>query len=369
MEDKFYWLALNLVPGIKSVSLKRLYEAFGDAKDIFKTQVSHLRQIQGISDKLAERISSFDIEGKVKREIDIMATQGISFLTFREKAYPELLKHIYDPPVVLYIKGGFSLYDNISIAVVGSRSPTLYGKTVAQNLAAKLAASSVTVVSGMARGIDTMAHRGAIRANGRTIAVLGSSLDCIYPSENKGLANKIQSNGAVISEFPMGTGPFKYNFPIRNRIISGLSLGTLVVEAGERSGALITARLALEQGREVFAVPGPINSWASKGSNGLIKQGAKLVEDIEDILTELPHFVKSALCNGHQTKNNNNQDKSGLKDNGENMILKNFDKEPLHIDVLIKKTGIPANRLLPVLLKLEIQGMVKQLPGNIFIKL
>ncbi len=369
MDDRFLWLALNLIPGIRSATGLKLYEAFGSLEKIFRASVSELKEIERFGSELPNRIADMDIETVLQRERERMALHEVDFITFKDKGYPQLLRYTFDPPLVLYIKGSLSEHDNIGIAIVGSRRPTSYGKHVAQELAAKLAGCGITIVSGMARGIDTMAHRGALKNKGRTIAVLGSGLDYVYPPENKPLMDKIISNGAVISEFPMGTAPFKQNFPIRNRIISGLTLGTLVVEAGERSGALITSRLALEQGREVFAIPGPINSWASKGTNGLIKQGAKLVEDIDDIIEELGPHLKSVISKEGQKDRNPETDKSNLVNNGVDSILKSLGDGPVHINTLIKMTGIQAKEILSELIRMEMEGIIKQLPGNVYIKI
>jgi DNA processing protein len=234
---------------------------------------------------------------------------------------------------------------------------------VAQGISTKLAKRGLTIVSGMARGIDTKAHRGALNGHGRTIAVMGSGLDRVYPPENKSLMEAISDNGAIISEFPMGTQPLKQNFPLRNRIISGMTLGTLVVEAGNVSGALITARLALDQGREVFAIPGPINSWASKGTNRLIKQGAKLVEDVEDIFEELGPHLGPLVFNADQIKEK--QNKGGEEDDP---VLSILIDDPMHIDVLIEKTGFTIPKMVTRLIQLEMEGIIRKLPGNMYTK-
>ena len=364
MDTRDSWLVLNLIPGVGSCLGRRLYRLFGSVDQIFKTPINELYKIEGIGPELAKRISSFDPEKQLKKEKELMGLHGIDFLTIDDPDYPESLHHIFDPPLVLYIKGHFLSYDKISLAVVGSRRPTLYGKSVAQDIAKKLAAKGLTIISGMARGIDTKAHRGALAGHGRTIAVLGSGLDRVYPPENKSLMDAISVNGAVISEFPMGTEPYKQNFPLRNRIISGMTLGTLVIEAGAVSGALITARLALDQGREVFAVPGPINSWASKGTNGLIKQGAKLVEDEEDIFEELMPHLGPLILMGKNT-----EDVAITEDYGNDPILSILMDNPVHVDVLIKKTGIPASQVVSKLIQLEMEGIIRKLPGNMYSKI
>ncbi|MBN2373406.1 DNA-processing protein DprA [bacterium] len=366
MDTRLSYLSLNLVPGIGSVLGRRLKDAFGSADRIFKTSADELSRIEGVGPELSGRIASFDLVKALNTEQESLARHGLDFITLDDPGYPESLKSIFDPPLVLYIKGSLRPEHKISLAIVGSRRSTIYGKSMARDLAAKLAGHGITIISGMARGIDTMAHRGALQARGSTIAVMGSGLDIIYPPENKSLMDAIASSGAVISEFPLGTAPFKQNFPLRNRIISGMTLGTLVVEAGEISGALITARLALEQGREVFAVPGPINSWASKGTNGLIKQGAKLVEDVEDIFEELGPHLGPVLFKNLNGKGLDIKDLPSRADTNLDPILKELIDGPAHIDSLIEKTGMPAQELLSRLIKLEMEGIIRQLPGNIY---
>jgi DNA processing protein len=364
MDIRNSWLALNLIPGVGSCLGRKLYQLFGSVDKICNVSANELCRIEGIGSELANRISSFDPEKQLKKEKELMSLHGVDFLTFEDFEYPESLRNIFDPPLVLYYKGCILSEDKISLAIVGSRRPTFYGKSVAQDIATKLVSCGLTIVSGMARGIDTKAHRGALNNHGRTIAVLGSGLDCIYPPENRSLMETIANNGAVISEFPMSTKPLKQNFPLRNRIISGLTLGTLVVEAGDISGALITARLALDQGREVFAVPGPINSWASKGTNRLIKQGAKLVENVEDIFEELgPHLGPLIFKNKQAEKRPIKNDKEG------DPILSILIDDPMHIDVLIQKTGISFQNMVSRLIQLEMKGIIRKLPGNSYTKI
>jgi DNA processing protein len=277
--------------------------------------------------------------------------------------FPALLKKIYDPPVVLFVKGEFQAHDETAIAVVGTRAPTEYGKLTAERLTAALVNRGMTIVSGLARGIDTIAHQTALKSGGRTVAVLGSGLDMIYPPENRRLAQEITPHGVIISEYFFGAKPDASNFPRRNRIISGLAPGTLVIEAGETSGALITASAALEQGREVFAVPGSILSPKSLGPNRLIQDGAKLVTSVDDILAELPPqldmFSKTPAVASpaiHLTEN-------------EQKVLNLLSHEPVHIDQLARQTSMPASQLLAILLDLEFKYALKQLPGKFFIKL
>ena len=295
-----------------------------------------------------------------------------------DKEYPASLKLISVPPLVLYVCGEILPQDCFSIAIVGSRLASLYGIKTAERLSRELSCRGWTIISGMARGIDTAAHKGALKSGGRTIAVLGCGLDIIYPSENKKLRNEIMLQGAIISEFPLGTPPEKFNFPIRNRIISGFSLGTIVVEAAKRSGALITANYALEQGKEIFAVPGHINSSTSQGTHQILKEGAKLVENADDILEELQPIIKS-----HLKKLKQKQAKDSLKItedsshkglmprlNAEEEKIYNFlsSYEAKYIDEISKELNFPPFRVLTILSMLELKKLVKRLPGQRFCK-
>lgn len=290
-------------------------------------------------------------------------------LSFNDADYPRNLKYIYDPPQSIYIKGEITPEDNIAIAVVGSRYASYYGLRNAEHFSFELAARGITIISGLARGVDSAAHRGALKAKGRTIAVLGSGLKVIYPPENRKLAEEITRNGAVISEFPLDTPPHRQNFPRRNRIISGLSLGVLVVEAAKRSGALITAYLALEQGREVFALPGRIDSFTSQGTNDLIKQGAKLVETIEDIVEELEPFQPSP--NKSEQTRLNETDAQMLKPRmspQEEQVYSCLSGEPIHIDMVMQEVTLSYGKLLTSLLKLEHKRLARELPGKMFVR-
>ena len=284
MEDREYLIALNMVEGLGSIRITKLLNGFNSAEDIFRSGESRLQSIAGIGRELSLRIRSFNIKA-LKEELELSKKENIKIISILDEDYPEDLKNIPDAPIILYVKG---VLDNsgLNIAVIGSRKASSYGLLTAERLSGQLASLGVTIISGMARGIDSAAHKGALKAGGRTVAVLGSGLLNIYPPENVELAKQITGNGAVISEFPLKTSPLRENFPRRNRIISGLSKGVIVVEAALRSGALITADLALDQGRDVFAVPGEVGSPTSCGTNYLIKQGAKLVDSAEDILEE-----------------------------------------------------------------------------------
>ncbi|MDP8253716.1 MAG: DNA-processing protein DprA [Candidatus Kaelpia aquatica] len=284
MEDKEYLIALNMIEGLGSIRITKLLNGFNRAEDIFQSSENQLQSIAGIGRELSLRIKSFNIKA-LKEELELCVRKNITIVSILDKDYPEDLKNIPDAPIVLYVKG---VLDNLgfNVAVIGSRKASPYGLSTAKRLSGQLASLGVTVISGMARGIDSAAHKGALEVGGRTVAALGSGLLNIYPPENIELAKQISKNGAVISEFPLRTAPLRENFPRRNRIISGLSKGVIVVEAALRSGALITADLALDQGRDIFAVPGEVDSPTSCGTNYLIKQGAKLIDSAEDVLEE-----------------------------------------------------------------------------------
>src|SRR5262245_4202207 len=293
-EETLQFLILASVEGLGCRSIHRLLSFYGQPRGILHAPIAEL-VAQGLPEVVARTLLSETRRLHAEAELRNCLQKGIEVLTLADPAYPKLLREIFDPPVVLYCKGEIDCLSLSCISIVGSRRATPYGVNVAEKLARDLASRGLAVCSGLARGIDTAAHRGALDAKGKTVAVLGSGLNHIYPRENKKLALQVEANGCLVSEFPMGTSPSPQNFPIRNRIISGLSLGTCLVEAAEFSGSLITGRLALEQNREVFAVPGNITSKTSFGPNLWIKQGAKLVQDWQDIVEELPRSVKEAI--------------------------------------------------------------------------
>jgi DNA processing protein len=353
-----HWLALKLVRGVGNVTYRELLERFGTPQAVLTAPAAVLADA-GIHPEVARAIATFDQWRTVETELRNIARSGVRLVTRTEDEYPVNLTHLHDPPPFLYVRGSFVPGDRIAIAIVGSRFASAYGRGVAHDLARGLAEKGVTIVSGLARGIDAEAHRAALAAGGRTIAVLGSGLDVIYPSEHRALAAEIPASGAVISEFPLGSKPDAVHFPYRNRVISGLTLGTVVVEAAENSGSLITARCALEQNREVFAVPGNITASRSRGPHRLIKDGAKLVEGREDILSEIapslapPHLTQPAAP-------------ALTLEPHEALLVELFDNDPLHVDVLIARSGLTAARVLEVLLGLELKGVVTQLPGTHF---
>ncbi|HEY7535968.1 MAG TPA: DNA-processing protein DprA, partial [Thermodesulfobacteriota bacterium] len=282
-----YWIALSMIQGVGEVLYRNLLAKFNNPKNVFEASVNEIEKVDGIGEKTAKAIKDFQDWKKADEELSKIQKSDFKLLLLNDSSYPSNLFNIYNPPPFLYIKGGIIPQDCIAIAIVGTRTPDRYGRLVTELLAEELAVRGVTIVSGMARGIDSIAHMSALKKGGRTIAVLGSGLDVIYPSENKKLYEEISNRGAVISEFPLSTPPESTNFPKRNRVISGLSLGVAIIQASDKSDSLITASLALEQNREVFAVPGNIGTKLSKGTNKLIKEGAKLVESVEDILSEI----------------------------------------------------------------------------------
>jgi DNA processing protein len=366
MDERAWWLALHLVPGVGRITFKKLVEYFGHPRHVMQATAGQLMRVAGIGPKIAQAITGFQAARAVERELRIARTAGCQLVIQDDDGYPPLLKTIEDPPPVLYVKGDLGDLMAPGIAVVGSRRPSTYGKVVAEQLTRGLAECGVTVVSGLARGIDSVAHLNTLESGGRTVAILGCGLSYMYPPENRQLAERISQQGAVLSEFPMTTKPDRLNFPLRNRTISGLSLGTVVVEAGERSGALITAQWALEQGREVFAVPGNVTAPTSRGTNRLIKMGAKLVEGVDDILEELPQYalgrkrerapVQEELCQADSTPD-------------ERRLVELLDPvEARHIDWIIEYAHLPTSQVSSLLLKLELEGKVTQLPGKLFLR-
>ncbi|MBN2178192.1 MAG: DNA-processing protein DprA [Deltaproteobacteria bacterium] len=365
-----YWLALKFIEDIGNVTYIHLIDAFGSPRDVFDAPVDTLTKVPRITKKIASAIKGFDNWEKVESEYSLAEKSGVTILPSQSPFFPRSLLNIYDYPPLLYVKGTL-LEEDIYIAVVGSRIASTYGKFTTERLCRELAFKGITTVSGMARGIDSSAHRGSLSGNGRTVAVLGSGIDVIYPPENKDLYEKIAENGAVITEFPFSTLPKGPHFPARNRIISGMSLGVVVVEANEKSGSLITARTALEQGREVFAVPGSIDSPGTKGTHKLIRDGAKLIENVYDILEEvLPQIEgKTDSPPSADSAESGPVSRSDYDDLGkmEREILDLMEKKSQQIDSIITKSGRSADDILNTLLSLELKGYIEQLPGKHFI--
>jgi DNA processing protein len=365
-EKWFPWFALKSIPGIGNILFKRLIHRFSSPERVFAAPIHELNRIKGISESLAFRIISSKFEETIKKEIDQVIEKGFHIITFSDTDYPPLLRDIPDPPPYLYVAGKLPP-QSYNLAVVGSRNPTAYGISATKRLSENLAILGFTIVSGMARGIDSAAHEGALLGKGNTIAILGSGLGKIYPPENRKLFDQISENGAVVSEFSIQSPPEAHHFPIRNRIISGMSLGTVVVEAAKKSGSLITARLAAEQNREVFAVPGSIHSFKSCGTNSLIKQGAKLVEHVQDILEELSPQIKENLeCISNNAYLDNRMKVLPKLNPDEQMVLNHLENYPVHVDELVRKTSIAPGKVLSILLKFELEGIAEQLPGKCF---
>ncbi len=370
-EEEMHWLALRLVPGLGTRVALRLVEALGSALDVFRASSTELEAL-GVSSHVVRNIAAGTVYEEAIREAERARQLGISFLTFRSSDYPQLLKEIFDPPLLLYAQGNIDLLKSPGLAIVGARKPTAYGRAITGRLASDLANRGLTIVSGLARGIDSTAHRGALDAGGKTIGVLGSGIDVVYPAESKKLFAEIAEKGLLLSEFTVGSFPAPQNFPIRNRIISGLSLGVVIVEAAQYSGSLITARLAMEQNREVFAVPGSLTNRFSWGPHILIKQGAKLVQDWRDIVEELPAKVRQELSSPQDATES--ADKASLSAESLSAPGKAiYDllkvDEPVHIDeVLDALPQFSSSLILANLLDLEFRSLVRQLPGKNFVK-
>ncbi len=360
-ENLRYWVALNLLFAEHLHSLYKLSRSFPSLLEVFQAPKRDLVAL-GIDAKVAEALLSVQLLEKAEEEIARLKKMGCAVLTMADDAYPEYLREISDPPVVLYYAGDLSVLRLPAVAIVGSRKPTPYGRAVAEKLAADLSGRGMVIVSGMARGVDSISHWGALN-EGKTAAVLGSGLDVIYPKENKRLFQKIQDSGLVVTEYALKSPPLARHFPLRNRIISGLVLAVIVVEAAERSGSLITARLGLEFNREVLAVPGNITSPLSKGTNLLIKMGAKLVETWEDVVEELPSFLRESLLERGADKE---KDLSAL-DPKERQIYEYLCPDTLtHVDTLVEWSGLSVSEILSYLLSLELKGLVNQSPGKNF---
>lgn len=353
MNEKRYWVGFNLVKGIGAVRLQGLRDHFGDLALAWQAPAEAL-QAAGLSTKLAERViqvrSGVDLDNYLER----VNKQGIEILTWDDVLYPPRLKEIDQPPPVLYFRGVLIPEDTWAVAVVGTRRVSAYGRQVAEDIGSFLAANGVTVVSGLARGVDAIAHQSALKAGGRTIAVLGCGVDRIYPPEHTQLAGRIMANGAILSDYAMGTPPDASNFPPRNRIISGLSMATVIVEAGETSGALITAQFAIDQGREVFAVPGNILAPQSKGTNKLIAQGAHPLLSVQDLLD---------ILNLTRVTEQRQSRRVLPVDETESKLMSVLTQEPLHMDEIRIQTGLPIERVSATLVMMELKGLVRQVGG------
>jgi len=366
MTSKEAFIALNLIEHVGPVRVRQLLDHFGDAPSILRASKPQLLQVRGIGEDTANAIcgweSGVDLSGELKR----IAEFGCHVLTQADAEYPELLRQIYDPPIVLYVKGTLTAQDKNAVALVGSRQTTSYGTETARKFAYQLAYIGVTVVSGGARGIDTAAHQGALAGKGRTVAVLGTGINIVFPPENAELFERIAASGAIITQFPFNRPADKQSFPIRNRIVAGMTLGTVVVEANLTSGALITANLATDYGRQVFAVPGRVDSPRSKGCHDLIKKGAKLCEGADDILSEFEYLFPASNKPASPAETGVLPALS-LSEN-ETKILAAVSEDETHIDEVIRASGLPASAVSVGLLGLEMKRMVRQLPGKLFVR-
>jgi DNA processing protein len=370
------WLKLTHADEVGPVTFGKLLKRFGSVDAALGASVSGLMKVEGVGAKTAERIAASRDKFDSDAELELAAKIGVWIVHLEDPRYPPALRQIYDPPPILYIKGTLDRADNLAIGIVGCRRCSLYGQEQSSRLAHLRAAAGFTLVSGMARGIDTAAHTGALAAAGRTLAVQGCGLSRVFPPENAKLFELISASGACISELPLRAEPLAENFPPRNRIIAGLSLGTIVVEAGLRSGALITAQAALESNREVMAVPGKVDSPLSQGPHRLIKEGAKLIETVEDVMEALGYIGDQLKDHTALTARETTEKvetplletaKFNLKGH-EKTIYDALGKDPLHIDQLIADTSLPAGAVNAGVVSLRLKGLIKQLPGNLFTK-
>lgn len=373
------WIALNMTPGVGPRVAAKLLERFGSAEGVFGALRSELERLR-LRPETIESICLRNCDGEAAEELErVRALPDADVLVLDDGTYPALLREIPDPPITLYVQGRWADCLNAPcVAIVGSRRCSTYGRNVAAALARDLAERGVTIVSGLARGIDAAAHRGALEAGGRTVAVLGTGIDEVYPRDHRKLADEIlTANGALVSQFPLSTPPMAENFPYRNRIISGLSRGVVVIEAAENSGSLITARLALEQGREVFAVPGNITSRNSFGTNYLIKgAGAKLVQQWQDVAAELPPDIAAQMLPPEDAKKKGRSGANGAREiepanlsESERAVFRLLSTDdPVHIDTLAVASAIPVPELTGALLGLEMRELIRQLPGRCFVK-
>jgi DNA processing protein len=358
------YLVLNLLPKIGPVRVRRLLEVFGDPERILSAKAREILEVEGFGVDLAETVAGWESRVDLSRELRRIKEENLSLLTLEDALYPKLLKRIYDPPTVLYVRGQLTERDHNALAIVGSRHTTQYGLATSKKLAFQLAYAGYTVLNGLARGIDTAAHEGALASKGRTVAVIGAGLGKLYPPENKALAEKITEQGAVVSEFPVDYPPDRQSFPLRNRIVSGWSCGVIVTEAPMRSGALITAQQAAEQGRTVYAVPGNIDRPSSHGCNKLIQDGAKLIMDGADVLDDLMTLFPTQP---HAPKMEESKPSATLAGD-EEKVYAALGTSETHINELGEKTGLAMPTISATLMKLEMKRVVKPLPGKFYVR-
>ncbi len=364
MDEWVYWVALRSIKGIGPITIRNLINRFGSPQRVFRASKEELSLVEGVGESTYYLLKEGVDWKEAKREVDRVRKEGYKLVTLTDEDYPQNLLSIYDPPPYLYVLGELSKEDEHSIAVVGSRLCDGYGKRVAQEIAMGLSERGITVVSGVAKGIDAISHTAAIEAGGRTVGVLGNGVDVVYPLANRHLYKQIPKKGALISEFSLQTPPDASNFPRRNRLISGVSMGVVVIQASKNSGSLITAYFALEQNREVFAVPGSVFSKLSGGCNELIKNGAKLVESVEDIIEEIPSLKH--MCSGFLTHEKRNKKEVSNLTPIQKRVLDLLKERPYHIDEISLKLDMDIPSTLSTMLELELLGMVEQTPGKVF---
>ncbi len=355
--DLLEWIALLTVPNVGPIHFVSLVKKFGSPKEVLSASKKELMEVDGIGEITATDITTRVNWGEAEKQVKLAENKRVSWITFLDSDYPKNLKQIYDYPPFFFLQGNLAEKDDMAVAIVGTRTASTYGRSITEKISSELSAKGFTIISGFATGIDTYGHQAALNSGGRTIAVFGSGLDVIYPPENKNLVEKVVQNGAIISEFLMGTKPEAENFPKRNRIISGLSLGVIVVEAGAKSGALLTAQYALEQNKEVFAIPGNLTSKTSEGTNALIKQGAKLVTSVDDVLSELKVYNSRSKEKVQSIPELPADEKS---------VYQMLSEEPAHIDLIAQTVSVSTGQALSLLLNLELKGLVKQLSGKMF---
>jgi DNA processing protein len=370
MDAREALVALNMIEHVGPVRLRQLLEYFGDAPAVLQASRSALLQVRGIGEEVAEAITGWEKTVDLAAELQRVREFGCRIIIPADEEYPDPLHQIYDPPIVLYVKGALTEKDRNAIALVGTRQTTHYGLEVARKLAYQLAYLGVTVVSGAARGIDTAAHQGALSAKGRTVAVLGTGINLVFPPENAELYERIAANGAILTQFPFNRPADKQSFPIRNRIVAGMTLGTVVVEAALSSGALITAHMAVDYGRQIFAVPGRIDSPRSKGCHELIKKGAKLCEGAEDILSEFEYlFPGSNRPPAAAGEGDTAIFPAMALSQSEQQVFDVLSNEETTTDEVIRRTGLPASTVSVALLNLEMKRLIRQLPGKLFVRM
>lgn len=368
LESSLSWLALTLTPGLAARLSARLLKEFGSPDEVFRAPLPRLEACN-LPRPVAQAVFKKQAFKRAEKELALTRRMdGCRLLNWTEPEYPQTLLQIYDPPVLLYVRGDPQVLTQPSIGMVGTRRPTLYGTQMAERLGRELAARGLVIVSGLARGIDAIGHQGALAVNGRAVGVLGTGIDVCYPKENRKLYDKVLERGAIVSEFPLGTHPAPENFPIRNRIVAGLPLGVVIVEGAQYSGSLITARLAMEFGREVFGVPGNVTQPVSFAPNLLIKQGAKLVTNGEDVIEELPTPIRATLVKAEQPEaQQRNLLLAASLNSSEKKIYELLSvDEPKHIDDIVEASGLNSSEVLATLFDLEMKGIVRQLPGKQF---